>query len=143
MPSTILMRATPGRFLRPLDEIGEETIARFGNRDVKASLTMDRSGPNHRHFMALMATIYKGQSRFRSFDDFMDFVKMSVGHFKVIHLSGGRSFQIPKSISFGELDELAFRDFKQTVIDQLIVEQILPRLDDPQIEREILEFIDR
>lgn len=71
-----------------------------------------RSGPFHRRHMLIESRVFAAQSRFDNFDHgFRGWLKTGAGHCEWYPGPGGKLFPVPKSTSYGALEDGEMRCF--------------------------------
>lgn len=99
----------------------------------------------HRKYFALIAYAWeflneKEVARFKSKENFRKYLEIAAGHCEVIYHPRMQAFvEIPKSISFGSMDNAAFSDLYQRVKD-VIFSIIGGRVSETEFERLLLDF---
>jgi len=106
---------------------------------VEIKLKKSRSLPMHRLFWKLMQTVYENQDHYRSPDDVCTAFKFAVGHVDSLKTARG-VIQVPRSISFAKMDQVAFREFFDKAL-HFCVTEVIPGLDSAELEREVQELI--
>lgn len=126
--------------LIPTDEAGETFL-----RTIKIGecIAVDAKRPRnlqqHRLFWALMQKVYENQEHYKSADEVCTAFKFAVGHVDTLRTKRG-DVQVPKSISFAKMDQVAFQDFFARALD-FCVSEVIPGLDSAELEREVLEMV--
>ena len=111
------------------------------NVDVKVARNIDF----HRKYFALISYAWeflneKEVERFRDKDNFRKYIEIAAGHCEVIFHPRLQEFvEIPKSISFGSMDNTAFSDLYKRVKD-VIFSIIGGRVSEKEFERLLLDF---
>ncbi len=127
--------------LRPMDEAGEEALRSLpAGAVVRVSMKRPRNVLHHRKFFALLNLVLSNQEHYASQEELLDAIKIGVGHVRLVQLPSGQVYKIPKSISFGSMDQPAFEKFYDAVCD-LIVDHFLPGVTKEELAREIEELI--
>lgn len=99
----------------------------------------------HRKYFALISYAWEFLNeneveRFRDKDNFRKYVEIAAGHCEVIYHPRLQEFvEIPKSISFGSMDNTAFSDLYKRVKD-VIFSIIGGRVSEKEFERLLLDF---
>jgi len=125
--------------LEPVDDDGRRLLAKMApGRVVSVEIRRPRNVLFHRKFFAMLNLILQNQEYYKSIDDLLDVCKLRVGHVKVVQTKRGEE-RIPKSISFAEMDETAFTEFYERVVDWVTAE-VIPGLNKADLERELMEF---
>lgn len=139
MPDILLKHALGA--LRPVDAQGEEVLRGIKNGAiVKATIKRPRNVRHHRLYWGLVSILFDNQSRYSTPEELSDVIKVATGHCTVIQTGDGKEIRIPKSISFAKMDQDAFRQFFDRVVD-LAVTRIIPGLSRDDLRREVLEMI--
>lgn len=121
---TVLMRKLPNAQLECCDEGGKARLDKIANHIVIAvEIKQPRNIIFHAKFMAMLRIVLDNQDHYKSIDDLLDVCKLRVGHFKTIRTKIG-DVQIPKSISFGSMDEAEFGDFYGRAVEWVATEVI-------------------
>ena len=111
------------------------------NVDVKVA----RNVEFHRKYFALIAYAWeflneKEIQTFKSKDNFRKYLEVAAGHCEVIYHPRLQEFvEIPKSISFGSMDNTTFSDLYKRVKD-VIFSIIGGRVSEKEFERLLLDF---
>ena len=92
----------------------------------------------HRKLFALLNLILQNQEYYKSIDNILEVVKFRARYFETIVLHNGNTHYKAKSISFSEMDNVAFEEFYSKTIDVALE---LTRLSKEDIEEEILRFM--
>mgnify|MGYP001576487379 CR=1 FL=1 len=131
--------------LHPFDEFGEAAMRNIGQGEiVSVEVKRPRNLRFHRKFFAMLSIILSNQDYYKSTDDLLDVCKLRVGHCRTLQTKLGQ-VQIPKSISFAAMDDVAFADFYDRACDWVCSEVIpgLKRKDlDQEVEAQLLAFRD-
>lgn len=136
----ILMRKAFGA-LRPVDEQGEESLRGIPNGAVvKVTVKRPRNIRHHRLYWALMSLLHENQSRYATVEELSDAIKCAVGHCTVITRPDGTEIRIPRSISFSKMDQDAFKQFFDRVVE-LAVSKILPNVEEAELRREVEDLV--
>ena len=99
----------------------------------------------HRKYFALISYAWEFLNeseieRFRDKDNFRKYVEIAAGHCEVIYHPRLQEFvEIPKSISFGSMDNTSFGDLYKRVKD-VIFSIIGGRVSEKEFERLLLDF---
>ena len=99
----------------------------------------------HRKYFALIAYAWeflneKEIQTFKSKDNFRKYLEVAAGHCEVIYHPRLQEFvEIPKSISFGSMDNTSFNDLYKRVKD-VIFSIIGGRVSEKEFERLLLDF---
>lgn len=132
----ILMRKVLGT-LRPVDAQGEEIMRSVSNGSiVRVTVKKPRNIKHHRKYWALISLLHENQERYATPEELSDAIKCATGHCNVLTRSDGYEIRVPRSISFGKMDQTEFDRFYERVID-LAVTRIIPGLSREDIKREV------
>lgn len=111
------------------------------NVEIKVARNVDF----HRKYFALISYAWEFLNeneveRFRDKDNFRKYVEIAAGHCEVIYHPRLQEFvEMPKSISFGSMDNTAFSDLYKRVKD-VIFSIIGGRVSEKEFERLLLDF---
>jgi hypothetical protein len=141
MPTT-LFRKTLGSSLSPLYDAARDALRPVPvGAVIMVTWKRPRNLKHHNKFFALLDLIFRNQSLYATLDDLRDAITVYVGHAEVMILRDGREVHRPKSIAFHKMDQDQFDQFYAAVI-QVVAEKILPGVDQKDLERELLDFIE-
>jgi len=114
------------KFYASIDGVGRICPAHSGDHDQLSKLprnevlTFDvRRSRNirfHRKYFALLNLGFDNQDQYSNFDHFRKVVQMKAGHFDEVATDKGLVF-LPRSISFSDMDETAFSELYDGVLD--------------------------
>lgn len=141
----LLVINTP-RGLVPLgdDDYDEKKKLKLG-QTYSVEIKIARNVDFHRKYFALISYAWEflneqETERFRTKENFRKYVEVAAGHCDVIfHPRLQEYVEIPKSISFGKMDNAEFSDLYQRVKD-VIFSIIGDRVKQDQFERLLLDF---
>lgn len=141
----LLVVSTP-RGLVPLgdDDYEEKKKLKLG-QTYSVEVKVARNVDFHRKYFALISYAWEflneqETERFRIKENFRKYVEVAAGHCDVIfHPRLQEYVEIPKSISFGKMDNAEFSDLYQRVKD-VIFSIIGNRVSQDQFERLLLDF---
>ena len=141
----LLVINTP-RGLVPLgdDDYDEKKKLKLG-QTYSVEVKVARNVDFHRKYFALISYAWEflneqETERFRTKENFRKYVEVAAGHCDVIfHPRLQEYVEIPKSISFGKMDNAEFSDLYQRVKD-VIFSLIGNRVSQDQFERLLLDF---
>lgn len=109
--------------------------------DIKVMRNVDF----HRKYFAMIAYAWeflneKEAERFKSKENFRKYLEIAAGHCEIIYHPRLQEFvEIPKSISFGSMDNTAFSDLYDR-IKNVIFSIIGERVSETEFERLLLDF---
>jgi len=114
------------KFYASIDGVGRIRPAHSGDHDQLSKLPkgevmqFDVKRPRnvrfHRKYFALLNLGFDNQDRYSNFDHFRKVVQMKAGHFDEVATDKGLVF-LPRSISFSDMDETAFSELYDGVLD--------------------------
>lgn len=141
-----LMVVNTPRGLVPLgdDDYDEKRKLRLGET-YSVEIKVARNVDFHRKYFALIAYAWEflneqETARFKTKDNFRKYLEMAAGHCDVIFHPRLQEFvEIPKSISFGSMDNTAFSELYQGVKDA-IFSIIGNRVSEEVFERLLIDF---
>lgn len=141
----LLVVSTP-RGLVPLgdDDYEEKKKLKLG-QTYSVEVKVARNVDFHRKYFALISYAWEflneqETERFRTKENFRKYVEVAAGHCDVIfHPRLQEYVEIPKSISFGKMDNAEFSDLYKRVKD-VIFSIIGNRVSQDQFERLLLDF---
>jgi hypothetical protein len=141
----LLVINTP-RGLVPMDDddFDEKRKLRLG-QTYSVEIKVARNVDFHRKYFALIAYAWEflneqETARFKSKDNFRKYLEMAAGHCDVIFHPRLQEFvEIPKSISFGSMDNTAFSGLYERVKD-VIFSIIGDRVTREEFERLLIDF---
>lgn len=126
--------------LSPTDDASDAALksVRFGEC-VELKLRRPRNLQQHRLFWALMQKVYENQDHYKSPEEVCIAFKFATGCTDKIKTRRG-IVEVPKSISFAKMDQIAFAEFFKRAIDFCIAE-VLPGLKSEALEQEVLDMV--
>ena len=141
----LLVVSTP-RGLVPLgdDDYEEKKKLKLG-QTYSVEVKVARNVDFHRKYFALISYAWEflneqETERFRTKENFRKYVEVAAGHCDVIfHPRLQEYVEIPKSISFGKMDNTAFDELYKRVKD-VIFSIIGERVSEAEFERLLLDF---
>jgi len=90
--------------------------------------------------MALLNLVFNNQDKYSSFDDLLVEIKLQCGHYTEHVTEGGKLCYIPKSISFGKMDQVAFDAF-YAKMEQVVLRDFFPGMSCAVLRQEVLDFM--
>lgn len=98
--------------LKPYGDTDAEMLAKIkANEIVRAEITKPRNILFHKKFMALVRLVFDNQEKYTTIEDLLVEFKLKAGHYTEHITTKGKIIYIPKSISFGAMDEYEFGEF--------------------------------
>lgn len=138
--TTILLRKTARDTFTALDGPASESIARIPPGDVvRADIKRIRNIDHHRKFFALLHLIFQNQTMYADFEDMREDITIAAGHCTQRKRPDGTVVVRAKSIAFDKMDQTAFEQFYDRVID-IVCREIIPRLNKDDLRRELEAF---
>lgn len=129
--------------LVPASEAAEELLAKLKpGQVVRADVAKPtaRSLRQHRLYWALCQRVAENSEALASAEQVSDLLKLSVGHCQLFEDAKGQVWKTPRSIAFASMPHDEFCTFMDQVI-RVVVERILPGVDEDDLRREIEEMI--
>jgi len=118
---------------------------------VNVDMRAPRNAAHHRKAMALLQVVFDNQEIYPTFDALLTDIKLKCGHYeKHINWKFNKAtgeyvdsvMYMPKSISFGSMDQSAFGAFYDKMYD-VILNDLLPGINKPELEQAVLDFESR
>ena len=91
----------------------------------------------HKKYFGLLNLVFNNQEQYNNFENFRRVMQMKAGYFDEQITDKGIVY-LPKSISFEELDQVAFEKLYSDVLDVLIAQF---KFDKESIENELINFM--
>lgn len=130
--------------LHPTDQESIEAIRQIpDNSIVKIQVSIPRNVRHHRMFFALINLVWQAQREPRIFptrDALRDAIKIASGHVREVRDLQGRTHIVPDSISFGRMDNIAFKEFFDSAV-RIILDRILPGVENKDLEQQIYDLL--
>jgi hypothetical protein len=127
--------------LIPTDNMGYEQLATIANDElVKVTIVRPRNIRHHRLAFALLQLVFEAQDTYSTLDSMLDAIKLAVGHSTEILGLDGKPHVIPLSISFASLDQNAFKEFYEKMLN-VILNKILPNTGRQDLEQRAYEIL--
>lgn len=141
-----LLAVNTPRGLVPLDDDDYEEKKKLKlGQTYSVEIKVARNVDFHRKYFALIAYAWEflneqETARFKSKDNFRKYLEMAAGHCDVIYHPRLQEFvEVPKSISFGSMDNTAFSELYERVKD-VIFSIIGDRVTREEFERLLIDF---
>ena len=97
-----------------------------------------RNGGHHRKLFALLGIMFDNQGRFANREDMLVDVKVKCGHYREYITNVGEVVYVPKSIAYGEMDQVDFEAFYPKVVQLSLTDPTYLRgLSIEELDREI------
>ncbi len=141
MPDEIMMQKRNGK-LETIDSISAEAFEHVPTgKDLFVVIRSRRNPKQHRLAWALASKLVDGCDFLHDSDEAMTYLKFKTRHVKVImDQKTGKSFLMPKSISFASMTQEQFSRFLNRAI-YVVCSEIIPSLDEARLRAELLEMI--
>jgi hypothetical protein len=145
--SEVILRKTniAGRpCLVPVDDDGADLLHKLKDgRDVGCEVIQRRNTRHHRLLFALLKLCVERLDAFPTVDLALIAVKIGTGHFDAfIDKESGKSFYVPRSISFASMDQTAFNHFFDDACHLISHRWAPPGTTPEDIRQEIIEMCD-
>ena len=115
-----------GRTLVPVDRQGLELLATIGNeRDVVVEIKARRNPKHHRLLFAVLKFMVDHSDRFDNTEQALLALKIACGEVDPYVNERGKTFFVPRSISWGAMDQTRFSQFFDRCI-YVITQRWLP-----------------
>lgn len=138
--ATELLLMRDRKHFAPVDPVSAELIEAMANGEmVTATIRRTRNSGHHRKFFALVKVVYEAQDRYATQEQLLNVLKMAVGHGELMEVVKGKPMFIPASISFAKMDQTAFEQFYNKVVD-VVLSKILPHVDKQELEQQVLDL---
>lgn len=139
MATELFMVRTALNALKPSDAASEESLALLPvGKALRVRVTLDRSGPHHRKFRALLSVLAKATDK--DPDYLAALVKIGAGYVDPVVMADGRMAYIPQSTAFGKMSQIEFGVFYERALD-FIVASVLPGVDMGELQAEVDNMI--
>ncbi len=140
MPDIYLRKTVNGN-LSPSDMDSRTYLKNLAvGEDVRVTIKKPRNIKFHRKFFSLLHLAHDNQDIYDDFDAFRYEVTLRAGFWKEhTHVTGKISY-IPKSISFGSMDEIEFAELYSKSID-VILKHFMVGTDPEELARQADEYV--
>lgn len=106
---------------------------------VTGTIRRARNPRHHAKMFALLNAVFESQDRYPTLYALLTTLKILTGHYKSMMVRG-KEVILPDSISFANMDQVAFESFYNHCV-KLIIEEILPGVDKIDLERRVMEIL--
>jgi len=89
----------------------------LGDGSLSFQYCLPRSGPFHRRFFKMLATLFESQDAFTDFDMFRTWLTVGAGYAQFLPDHNGEMIAFPKSIAYEKLDQVEFKEIADKVFD--------------------------
>lgn len=128
--------------LIPVDEDSIAVLKGIKAGDVyRVTVKKPRNYKFHKKFFALLKVVSDNSDDFTSVEQLLTSIKINLGYTEVIIGPGGAKYQIPKSISFAAMDEMAFNEFYRRAFE-LVIRSYMPGVSPYDLERAVMEVME-
>lgn len=133
--TTVWVRKTDDGILEGESEADCAFLDRYGAGElVELTVNKKRNLKHHRLAMVMFRAVFENQDKYTDFERFLIEVKILTG-FVDTHISAsGQVWYVVKSIAFPNMDEVAFRKWKNDALNA-IFEHFLPAMNDADRNR--------
>lgn len=139
MATELFMTRTGLNVLKPADAASDDLLRGLpGNKPLRVKITLDRSGPHHRQFRALLSVV--AQATDRAPDHLLAMIKIGTGYVEPVVMADGKLAYIPQSTAFDKMDQQQFKTFYDRALD-FIVASILPGVELGDLQGEVDQMI--
>ena len=112
---------------------------------VKAKFVKSRNVKHHRKFFGMLQMVTENipetiADQYENMDYLLTEIKFQVGHVEIHNTLGGKIEHVPKSISFGKMDQVEFEKFYNRAVD-VILKHILKDITRETFDKEVLPYI--
>ena len=126
--------------LQPTDDLSRAALASIQLGEcVALQFRRPRNLEQHRLFWALIQKVWENQEHYATPEHVCTAFKFACGLTDKIRTKRGE-IEIPRSISFAKMDQVAFGEFFKRAVDFLCAE-VVPGMNNADLEREILEMV--
>jgi hypothetical protein len=124
MPIDVIMQKVEGRLV-PRTNYDAELIDELPlGKDLRCKITVSRSEPLHRWYWLVLSKVVDNTDQFTTTESLHFFLKIRSGRIQKIELHDGSAVLLPKSTSFGSMDDTEFKAYVEDV-KQIITQDIL------------------
>lgn len=124
--------------LRPVDDASAAVLKEYGDGEViRVKLMKDRNPRHHRLFFALLNMVYQNQDKYLSQEALRFAVTIQAGWVDEIRLAGDKVALRPKSIAWGKMDQLEFKNYFDAALRA--IPELLPQFDGVDLQGELIQ----
>ena len=125
-----------GNSLQPFSENDYDKLKRIKDgMIIEVDYKKPRNPLFHNKFMSMVRVVFENQDQYETIEEVMDVIKVGTGHCNTMEWQGAE-IKIPKSISFGKMDELEFSNFYDRSVD-FVLSRFLPTVTKAELEEYI------
>lgn len=116
---TITLVKSPDGLFHPFTEHDRTTASKIPvGEDNVFRLQRIRNPRHHRKFFALIKLAFENQDEYKDIDVFRKVMQMRAGYFDTVVTEKKVTLYLPKSISYGELDQIGFQElYEKTYVE--------------------------
>ena len=134
-----ILATRQGDHFVPLSEQDYEKLARIKEGQIiEVDYKKPRNPLFHNKFMSMVRVVYDNQEQYETIEEIMDVIKVGVGHCNTMEWHSGE-IKIPKSISFGKMDEVEFADFYDRAVT-FALSRFLPTVEKHELEEYVAQI---
>lgn len=123
----------------PLSEQDHEKLKRVKEgRIIEVDYKMPRNPLFHNKFMSMVRVVFDNQEQYETIEQVLDVIKVGISHCDTMEWRGSL-IAIPRSISFGKMDELEFQSFYERAVT-FALSRFLPTVERHELEQYVNEI---
>jgi hypothetical protein len=124
----------------PADDESKEAWRKFKLGEIyRGDVVKPRSYRHHKLCFALLSLTYQNQDKYTNFEQFRKAVALAAGHVETLVTLDGEVIQLPDSLSYERLDEIAFTKVFGSMMT--VCCRIL-QMEAPMLEAEVSKYAD-
>lgn len=128
--------------LRPADSLAEQALAELKpDESIRVEWKRVRNPRQHNLFFALLKMVYENQSIYESQEALRKAWLVHAGLFDTYKTRDGTPVAVPKSMSFGNMDNAVFENEILQPFIAFVCEHVIPNLDDEQLRAEVEDMV--
>ena len=93
----------------------------------------------HNKFMSMVRVVYDNQEKYARIEGVLNVIKVGIGHCDTMEFHGVE-IQIPRSIAFGNMDELEFQPFYDRAVT-FVLARFLPTVTAEELEEYVTAIL--
>lgn len=123
--------------LEPADNEAIEALKKWKQGTVvRCEVKRPRNYKFHKKGFALFNLVFENQEKYETIEDLITEIKLRVGHYEEHITMKGVMVYVPKSISFGSMDEDEFNAFYNKAVN-IVLKYFIPDTTREDLEHEI------
>ena len=123
----------------PLSDFDHEKLTRIKEGQIiEVDYKKPRNPLFHNKFMSMVRLVFANQEQYETIEEVLDVIKVGVGHCNTMAWHDAE-IKIPKSISFGKMDELTFADFYDRAVT-FALSRFLPTVSKHELEEYVAQI---